>query len=171
MPGLPESETLYEYRGRRYPYHSGGDGFVRIGVNNTPTRDEFPDALELHDDPREPWVTLPLSAPSACYSQDVTGMWHGVPVTVDGRVRRGLRRGMVIVRYAGADPDAALAAGLSGNQNDGWSALVQPDEVEDVHVETTRHPMAGEISDCREDITRPPQSLQASPAPESDRVR
>ncbi|MEV8274640.1 hypothetical protein [Microbacterium sp. NPDC077184] len=33
-----------------------------------------------------------------------------------------------------------------------------------------RVPLA-DISDYREDISRPPQSLQASPAPESDRVR
>lgn len=141
MSDIPVSETLYDYRGGRYPYHSGGDGFVRIRVEHTPTRDQFPDALELHDDPREPWVALPFSAPSARYAQEVSGTWHGVPVTVGERVKRGLRRGMVRVWYAGAEPDEALAAGLDGNQNDGWSALVQPDEVANVRVETTRLPM------------------------------
>ncbi|MEV8274635.1 hypothetical protein [Microbacterium sp. NPDC077184] len=44
---------------------------------------------------------------------------------------------------AGTAPDAAVAAGLSGNQNDGWSALVSPDEVAEISVEITRHPMTG----------------------------
>ena len=141
MSDIPVSETQYEYRGRRYSYHSGGEGFVRVNVVGTPTQEQFPDALELHDDPREPWVKLPFSAPSAYFSQKVTGTWHGVPVTVGERVRRGLDRGMIIVRYNGREPDEALAAGLTGNQNDGWSALVAPGEIEDIAVETTRHPM------------------------------
>ncbi|MBQ9915599.1 MAG: hypothetical protein IJO71_00155 [Microbacterium sp.] len=59
---------------------------------------------------------------------------------IDDRVRRGSRRGMVMIRYDGVEPATALAAGLRGNQNAGWSALVSPDEVERVHVETTRLP-------------------------------
>jgi len=141
MPEIPVSETQYDYRGRRYSYHSGGDGFVRVNVASRPTQDDFPDALELHDDPREPWVKLPFSALSAYFSQKVTGTWHGVPVSVGPRVRAGLQRGMVTVWYAGREPDTAESAGMSGNQYDGWSALVSPDEIEDVHVETTRHPM------------------------------
>lgn len=141
MSEIPVSETQYDYRGRRYSYHSGGDDFVRVNVESGPTRDEFPDALELHDDPREPWVKLPFSALSAYFSQEVTGTWHGVPVSVGPRVKRGLERGMVTVWYEGTEPDAALAAGMSGNPNDGWSALVAPDEVEDVHVASTRHPV------------------------------
>ena len=85
-------------------------------------------------------MKLPRSAISGRYAQEVTATWHGVPVTIDERVRRGLSRGMVTIRYEGVDPATALAAGLTGNQNDGWSALVSPDEVERVHVETTRLP-------------------------------
>lgn len=71
----------------------------------------------------------------------VTATWHGVPVIIDERVRRGLSRGMVTIRYDGVEPATAIAAGLTGNQNDGWSALVSPDEVDKVHVKTTRLPL------------------------------
>lgn len=141
MAELPFSETLYEYKGRLYPYHSGDNDAVRVSVEDPPTREDFPDALELHDDPREPWVKLPFTAVSAYYSQDVAGTWPGVPIRVGERAKRGLHRGMVKVWYAGDEPDAALAAGLSGNQNDGWSALVPPSEVENVRIERTRHPI------------------------------
>ncbi|WP_230006696.1 hypothetical protein [Microbacterium sp. Bi128] len=51
---------------------------------------------------------------------------------------------MVTIRYGGVDLATALAAGLSGNQNDGWSALVSLGEVENVRVETTRLPLVRE---------------------------
>lgn len=57
------------------------------------------------------------------------------------RMRRGLSRGMVMIRYDGIEPSTAIAAGPTDNQNGGWSALVSPDEVERVQVETTRLPM------------------------------
>jgi hypothetical protein len=138
---IPVSETQFEYRGKRYSRHSGGDDYVRLVTNDAPTREAFPDAIEINDDPQDPWVKLPRRVISARYAQEVTGTWHGVPVTVGERIRTGLRRGMVRVWYAGTTPDEALAAGLDGNQNDGWSALTQPSDVGDVHVESTRHPM------------------------------
>lgn len=138
---LPVSETLFEYRGKRYPWHSGGDDYLRLQTDHTPTAADFPDATEINADPHDPWVKLPRRAVTARFAQEVSGTWHGVPVHVGSRVKRGLERGMVTVWYAGKEPDAAVSAGLSGNQNDGWSALVAPDEVEDVRVETTRLPM------------------------------
>ncbi|MCI9859038.1 hypothetical protein [Microbacterium proteolyticum] len=138
---MPVSETQFEYRGKRYSRHSGGDDYVRLVTDNAPTREAFPDAIEMNDDPQDPWVKLPRRVISARFAQEVTGTWHGVPVTVGERIRTGLRRGMVRVWYAGTTPDEALAAGLDGNQNDGWSALAQPSDVGDVHVESTRHPM------------------------------
>ncbi|WP_139327418.1 hypothetical protein [Microbacterium sp. RURRCA19A] len=63
---------------------------------------------------------------------------------IDDRVGRGPRRGMVMIRYDDDEPATALAAGLRGNQNDGWSALVSPDEVENVRVETTQLPLVRE---------------------------
>lgn len=138
---IPVSETQFEYRGKRYSRHSGGDEDVRLLTDDAPTREAFPDAIEMNDDPQDQWVELPWRVISARYTQEVTGTWHGVPVTVGERIKRGLRRGMVRVWYAGTTPDEALAAGLDGNQNDGWSTLVQPSEVDDVHVESTRHAM------------------------------
>ena len=140
-PMLPVSEALFEYRGKRYSWHSGGDDYLRLQTDRIPTAEEFPDATEINADPHDPWVKLPRRAVTARFSQEVTGTWHGVPVSVSQRVRAGLQRGMVTVRYAGREPDAAESAGMSGNQYDGWSALVSPDEIEDVHVETTRLPM------------------------------
>ncbi|SIS00275.1 hypothetical protein SAMN05880568_2318 [Microbacterium sp. RURRCA19A] len=49
-----------------------------------------------------------------------------------------------MIRYDDDEPATALAAGLRGNQNDGWSALVSPDEVENVRVETTQLPLVRE---------------------------
>lgn len=144
MTKVPITETLLEYRGERYPLHSGGDGYVRLRTDGSPSHEKFPDAIEFNDDPHDPWVRLPRSAVSARYAQKVTATWHGVPVIIGERVRRGLSRGMVAIRYAGVEPATAIAAGLRGNQNDGWSALVSPDEVERVHVETTRFPLVRE---------------------------
>ncbi|WP_283286948.1 hypothetical protein [Microbacterium sp. IEGM 1404] len=140
MTKVPVSMTLFEYRGKRYPRHSGGDDYVRLQTDGPPSHEIFPDAIEFNDDPSDPWVKLPRSAISGRYAQEVTATWHGVPVTIDERVRHGLSRGMVTIRYEGVEPATARAAGLTGNQNDGWSALVSPDEVERVHVETTRLP-------------------------------
>ena len=149
---IPVRETLLEYRGSRFSWFSGGDDHVYVRTDGPPVHDDFPDAVEFSDDAGDPWVKLPRRAISARYSQRVTGTWHGVPVTVSERVRGGLRRGMVEIWYAGTEPDAAVGAGFSGNQNDGWSALVSPDEVADVRVEITRHPMTGS---CRRELATP----------------
>jgi len=97
--------------------------------------------MEVNDDPLDPWVKLSRDTLTARFSQVVTGTWHGVAIKVSERVRRGLDRGMIIVRYTGREPAEALSAGLTDNQNDGWSATVAPEEIENVNVETTRHPM------------------------------
>lgn len=138
---IPVTGTLLEYRGQRYPLHSGGDDFVRLATPAPPRHADFPDALEVNDDPLDPWVKLSRNTLTARFSQVVTGTWHGVPVKVGERVRRGLNRGMIIVRYNGREPAEALSAGLTGNQNDGWSAMVRPEEIENLNVETTRLPL------------------------------
>lgn len=138
---IPVTGTLLEYRGQRYSLHSGGDGFVRLATATPPRNEDFPDALEVSDDPLDPWVKLSPHTLTARFSQVVTGTWHGVPVKVGERVRRGLNRGMIIVRYNGREPAEALSAGLRGNQNDGWSATVGPEEIENLTVEMTRLPL------------------------------
>ncbi|KZE39625.1 hypothetical protein [Microbacterium sp. T32] len=144
MTNVPVSQTLLEYRGERYPLHSGGDGYVRLQTDGAPSHQNFPDAIEFNDDPHDPWVKLPRTALSARYAQKVTARWHGVPVIVGERVRRGLSRGMVMIRHEGVEPATAIAAGLRGNRNDGWSALVSPYELERVRVKTTRLPLVRE---------------------------
>jgi len=97
--------------------------------------------MEINEDPADPWVKLPRQVISGRFAQEVTGTWHGVPISVDERVKRGTNRGKIVIFFTGTQPEVALQAGFSGNQNEGWSALVSPDEIEDVHVETTRLPL------------------------------
>ncbi|TDN91322.1 hypothetical protein [Microbacterium sp. BK668] len=84
---------------------------------------------------------LPNSAFDALYERRVTGWWHGVPVEVRFVVKSGLSRGRFQIAYAGSKPDEAVAAGLRGNQNDGWEATVDPAEIEDVTVDETVYPL------------------------------
>ena len=84
-------------------------------------------------------------SPDCRRRQAVYGRWHGVPVSVDSVVRRGLRRGLVNIAYAGNLPHEAIAAGLHGNQNDGWFEQVDPAEIEDVTIEETKFPTFSRI--------------------------
>jgi len=136
---IPVSDTFFEYRGRRYRRQSGGDDFVRVYTDAQPTIDTFPDAQDFSVGGDQPWVALPRDVLTARYSQEVTGRWRGTSVRVEGVVPRS--GGKVTIRYLGNCPDEAVSAGFDGNQNDGWSATVPPSEVEDVRVETTKHPM------------------------------
>jgi hypothetical protein len=138
MTEIPTDAAFYEYRGQRYRFHSGGKGYARVEVEGVPTLERFPEALEFSADPTEPWVMLPESVFDVLYRQTVRGRWHGAPVTVVSVVKHGLRRGLVTVNYDGVFPDEAVAAGFSGNQYSGWTALVPPEEIEDISVETTR---------------------------------
>ncbi|MEZ3161983.1 hypothetical protein AB1K54_15820 [Microbacterium sp. BWT-B31] len=66
-----------------------------------------------------------------------------MPVSVGSTIRSGPRRGLVEIFYTGNRPDEAVAAGLRGNQNDGWHAEVQPSEIDDISVTETMYPMIG----------------------------
>ncbi|MBD3942202.1 hypothetical protein IF188_10895 [Microbacterium sp. NEAU-LLC] len=142
MTEIQTFATFLEYRGGRLRYRSGGDTWVRVDVDGEPTLERFPDALEMGSDPGDPWVMLPKSVFDAVYRREVFGRWNGVRVAVESIVRRGLRRGSAVIRYEGILPAEAIAAGLTGSQNDGWTALVDPSEVEDVTVTETMFPMA-----------------------------
>ncbi len=96
MTGFVEPASFYEYEGQLLRYHSGGDDYTRVSVEDGPlSYERFPEALEFSTDPTDPWVRLA----------------------------------------------EAVAAGLYGNQNDGWSALVDPDEIEDIVVTETLYPL------------------------------
>lgn len=90
MLTIPVSETQFEYRGQRYSRHSGGDDYVRLQTNGSPSREDFPDALEINQEPLDPWVKLPRHVISGRFSQEVTGMptKGGPKDTVGGFVAR-----------------------------------------------------------------------------------
>lgn len=144
MTTIPTSASFLEYRGKRYRHHSGGRDYVRVEVEGAPTLERFPEALEFSADPADPWVMLPRSVFDAVYRQTVRGRWHGAPVEVGSAVPSGLKRGKVTVYYDGVLPDEAFAAGFAGDQYMGWEAVVLPEEVEDIRVETTRQELNAE---------------------------
>ncbi|MDW4573514.1 hypothetical protein R8Z57_12090 [Microbacterium sp. M3] len=135
MDEIPTNATLYEYRGETFLRHSGGGTYKRVWVDGPLTHERFPDALEFSSDPGEPWVMLPTVAFDAGFRRTVFANWHGEPVVVESVIRIGLRRGLVRIAYVGNHPDQAVAAGLSGDQFNGWSAEVLPSELEEIHVE------------------------------------
>ncbi|MEZ3162028.1 hypothetical protein AB1K54_16045 [Microbacterium sp. BWT-B31] len=143
MADIPTFATFLEYKGHKLRFRSGGDTWARVQVDGEPTLERFPEALEFSSDPNEPWVMLPKTAFDASFRQEVFGRWHGVRVALESVIAHGLRRGLVRISYEGNRPDEAIAAGLRGNQNDGWTAEVDPSEIEDVTVEETMYPMTG----------------------------
>lgn len=144
MTDIPTRAAFYEYRGERYRFRSGGKDYARIEVEGVPTLERFPEALEFSADPSDPWVMLPRSVFDALYKQIVCGRWHGAPVDVGSVVRSGPNRGLINIYYDGDFPHEAVAAGFSGDQYSGWSAVVPAEEIEDIRVEITRQ-------DLRED--------------------
>ncbi|MEZ3162008.1 hypothetical protein AB1K54_15945 [Microbacterium sp. BWT-B31] len=134
---------FYEYRGEKLLFRSGGGTYQRVTVSGELTLARFPEALEFSTDPADPWVMLPTSAFDAAYEREVSGRWHDVPVSVGSTIRSGLHRGLVQIFYEGNRPDEAVAAGLRGNQNDGWYAEVDPSEIDDISVTETMYPMVG----------------------------
>ncbi|MEZ3161993.1 hypothetical protein AB1K54_15870 [Microbacterium sp. BWT-B31] len=143
MTEFMTTARFFEYRGQKLLYRSGGGTYKRVTVSGELTLARFPEALEFSADPADPWVMLPTSAFDAAYQREVRGQWHGVPVSVGEMIRSGPRRGLVQIFYKGNCPDEAVAAGLRGNQRDGWYADVQPSEIEDISVTETMFPMIG----------------------------
>ena len=141
MTDVETPARFFEYKGRRLKYHSGGGTWKRVEAPGDLTLEQFPEALEFSSDPADPWVMLPNAVFDALYVRTVSGRWHGVPVEVESVIKRGLSKGQVEIAYTGTQPDEAIAAGLRGNQNDGWRATVDPAEIEDVAVDETMYPM------------------------------
>jgi hypothetical protein len=139
MTDVTIPQRFFEYRGERLVQRSGGGSWQRVIVTGPLTLERFPEALEFSDDPAEPWVMLPMSAFNAWYTKSVSGRYNGVPVNAVERVRSGLQRGQLRVEYAGTTPEEAVAAGLAGNQRDGWESIIDPEELTDITVEVTRH--------------------------------
>ena len=138
MRALVTSAPFYEYRGELFRLHSGSATAKRVWVEGDLNPERFPDALEFSDDPAEPWVLLPAEALDARFQRTVSGRWNGLPVHVVSQVeRRGVNRGLVRISYAGDRPDDAIAAGLAGDQYNGWGGEVPPSEISGISVEMT----------------------------------
>jgi hypothetical protein len=140
MTEIATFARFLEYRGQKLRFRSGGDTWARVQVDGELTLDRFPEALEFSTDVNDPWVMLPKTAFDATYRQEVFGIWRGVRVAVESVVKRGLDRGLVNISYEGSLPEEAIAAGLRGNQNDGWYALVDPTEIEEITISETMFP-------------------------------
>jgi len=130
---VPSSGSYYGYRGEIFPAVTVATEWV--GLPLTGDADRFPDAIEVHTGPGEAWAKVPRSALDGAYTRRVLGRWNGVLVHVGSIVRSGPKRGRVSIVYEGADPAEAVAAGLTGDQYNGWAAEVDPSEIEIVSDE------------------------------------
>lgn len=90
---IPVTGTLLEYRGQRYPLHSGGDVFVRLATPTPPRDEDFPDALELNDDPLDPWVKQAHRGPIAPgFGASGGGVQVELPLPVNVMIGLGMMR-------------------------------------------------------------------------------
>ncbi len=137
---VPTSGSYYGYRGDVYPAVAVAKEWVGLPFDGAIGR--FPDAIEVHDRPgSEPWVKIPRGALDGAFTRHVHARWHGVPVAVGAVVRNGPTRGRITIVYEGADPAEAVAAGLLGDQYNGWAAEVDPGEIEVVADEMVSRPV------------------------------
>ncbi|WP_395638158.1 hypothetical protein [Pseudolysinimonas sp.] len=136
---VPSSGSYYGYRGEIFPLVTFAKEWVGLPLVGDAER--FPDAIEVHAGPGEAWVKIPRSALDGAYRRRVQGRWNGVLIDVGSVVRGGPDRGRVSVSYAGADPAEAIAAGLMGDQYNGWSAAVDAAEIEVVSDEMVARPV------------------------------
>jgi hypothetical protein len=139
---IPTGGSYYGYRGQTYPAVAVAADWVGLPLDGdgTPT-ERFPDAIEFVTGASGPWAKVPRDALDAAYTRHVHARWRDVPVAVGSIVRRGPTRGLVVISYEGSDPAEAVAAGLDGDQFNGWSAKVDPAEVEIVRDEMVQRPV------------------------------
>ncbi len=123
-----------EYCGQRIPIMFGADDWVALAVQPDV---EIPDAFARGTSRRfgryEPWAKVPRAAIDGVVSVTATGTLAGHTVSLNGRHPDG----RVLVWFVG-DPAAARKIGLEGDQHMGWSGIVNPDDLTDIHVEETR---------------------------------
>jgi len=132
---VPVTGAVAEYRGQRYRILFGGDDWVALDAD--PATD-IPDAFARGESPRGqgqlgPWAKLPISALDGVIDVVVSGAIAGHRVSVV----RQLPDGRINVGFVG-DPAAASEMGLTGDQYMGWTGVVSPDDLTDIHVEETR---------------------------------
>ncbi len=136
---VPSSGSYYGYRGEVFRAVAVAKEWVGLPLVGEAKR--FPDAIEVHTGPGEAWVKVPRSALEGAYTRHVQGRWNGTLVGVGRVVRDGPNRGRVRILYEGTNPAEAIAAGLIGDQHNGWAAEVDPAEIEVVSDEMVRRPV------------------------------
>ena len=100
--------------------------------------DDMPDAFargesRVGPDHNESWAKVPRVARDGVVQVRVSGTLAGHSVALQQR----LPDGRIGVEFVGP-PAIARAIGLIGDQYMGWTGLVAPDELKDIHVEETR---------------------------------
>ena len=135
MVEIPVTGAVAEYRGSLFPIVFSGDDWVALRAAPGP---DVPDGFESGESSvgmgqRGPWVKVPRSA--------LDGVLHlRARATLEGHqvsLQRTLPDGRVLVGFVGP-PAVAKELGLEGDQYMGWTGLIDPAELKDVHVEETR---------------------------------
>ena len=134
MTEFVTSATIHQYRGELYRMLFVGDDYAAVVIDAATPHDRFPDAVEFGVAHGESWVKLPLASLEATFDRTVFGRWNGVPVLVSRLFTDGPAQGLVKVVYVKGSAAEAAAAGIPGNEYDGWRKNVDPAEVEIVDV-------------------------------------
>jgi hypothetical protein len=135
MADIPVTSAVAEYRGKRFHIVFSGDDWVAIRARPGP---DVPHGFESGESSvgmgqRGPWVKVPRSA--------LDGVLHlGARATLEGQqvsLQRTLPDGRILVEFVGP-PSVARDLGLEGDQYMGWTGLIDPAVLKDIHVEETR---------------------------------
>jgi hypothetical protein len=129
------SGAYAEYRGGRFLILFGGPDWVALRAEPGV---EIPDAfdrgeLRLAPGHVDPWAKVPSSALDGVVDVDVSATLSGHYVSV----RQGWRDGRFKVWFVGP-PAVATELRLEGDQYMGWTSLIDPADLKDIHVEETR---------------------------------
>jgi hypothetical protein len=135
MTELPVTGAVAEYRGKRFHIVFSGDEWVALRTAAGP---EVPDGDESGESSiglgqRGPWVKVPRSALDGVLHVRATAALSGHRVSL----QRSLPDGRILVEFVGP-PVVAKELGLEGDQYMGWTGLVDPADLKDIHVEETR---------------------------------
>jgi hypothetical protein len=132
---IPVTGAVAEYRGRRFPILFSSDDWVALMADPDA---ELPDAFargesSVGPDHIESWAKVPRAALDGVVQVRVSGTLGGHTVSL----RQRLPDGRIGVEFVGP-PAVAREIGLAGDQYMGWTGLVAPDELKDIHIEETR---------------------------------
>lgn len=128
------SEIFAVYQGRAYcePF-SEPDGIVLMTAHER--RRDFPDALKSGEGKRGPWVKVPRSSVSRRVRRTPVFSWRDIEVRVIGD------HGDRFTILHEIDPVAAAGRGMTGDQREGWTAVVSSDELTLLRVDELEVPV------------------------------